>query len=72
MKRFANYEQAATYSGLSTWTLKKLVQRKALTPYRPIGGCTLLDLSELEDWILSGANAPWTRGRNLHREAVEA
>jgi hypothetical protein len=56
---------AEEFSGVSQRTLRRLIARQELTPYRPVRGRVLVDLRELDALIRSSAGAAETRGSHL-------
>jgi excisionase family DNA binding protein len=56
--RYASYEQAGRYCGLSPRTIRKLIEQGRLRRYHPVPGRTVVDLHELDRLILASSNAP--------------
>lgn len=51
-RRLLRIKQSAVYLGLSTWTLRRLVQQGELRVIQLLGHAPwLLDIRDLDDWI---------------------
>jgi excisionase family DNA binding protein len=67
-KRYGTIPQAATYTGLSEKSIRRMISRGRLVGYRPVSGRILIDYRELDAAIKATANNPSGRGQALHRE----
>jgi len=62
--RFFTVDGAAGYCNLSTKSIRRLIARGELTPYRPCKGRLLVDRAQLDAVVLS-ANKPVRCGRGI-------
>lgn len=61
-QRWLTVEQAASYSGVSAKSIRRLLSSGQLTPYRPCRGRILIDRRQL-DAVISSATSTPRRGR---------
>jgi excisionase family DNA binding protein len=66
--RWATAVQAASYTGLSEKTIKRMVTDGRLAGHRPVPGRLLIDLRELDELIQKSAGVPGSRGTHLNGE----
>lgn len=66
--RWLPFEAAATYSGLSVKSLRRLCSSGKLVPRRPLKGRVVLDRLEI-DTLIDGATAQPRVGRGIRRSA---
>lgn len=64
--RFLTIDAAATHSGLSPESIRRMISSGKLTPLRPVKGRVLLDRLELESVVRSSDSRPRT-GRGIKR-----
>ena len=62
--RFLSIASAAQFASLSEDSIRRLLERSALTAYRPVKGKVLIDRCELEQLILGSTTTPRT-GRGI-------
>jgi len=65
-QRFLTVGQAATYSGLSAESIRRLLAAGKLSPLRPVAGRVLIDRQQLDSLILSSGNYRPRIGRGRH------
>jgi excisionase family DNA binding protein len=53
-RRYVTVQEAADYTGLSDKSIRRMLARRALTPYRPVGRL-LIDLRQLDALIQASA-----------------
>jgi hypothetical protein len=68
--RYGTLKAAAEFSGLSIPSLRKLIAKGILIPYKPIGRI-FLDLSALEVFMRNSARRRMHRGEGLARYREE-
>ena len=71
-RRFLTIANAATYCDLSSKSIRRALAKGELTPFRPARGRIVVDVRELESWVLGATSTPRnSRGRFLAAEAVD-
>jgi len=66
--RFLSVKAAAMYTELSEDSIRRMLERGALTAFRPVKGKILIDRQQLDSTILGSSSRPRS-GRGLHRRA---
>jgi excisionase family DNA binding protein len=66
-KQFATVNEAAEWSGLSSRTIRRLLQANELTSFRPLADCVIVNLQELDMVIRNSEGRKGSRGRGLAR-----
>jgi excisionase family DNA binding protein len=62
--RFRSVAGAASYTGLSTESIRRLIAAGKLVAYRPVRGRIVVDLRQLDALVLGSTSTPRTgRGR---------
>ena len=70
-QRFLRVSQAAEYAGVAVKTIRRLLATGRLHTYRPVRGRVVIDRQELDQLILTSANArPRRRKATSGRESV--
>jgi len=65
--RFKSVADTVVYAGLSADSIRRLVERGDLTAYRSVKGKIVLDIQEVDSFILGSTNRPQNgRGAHLH------
>ena len=63
-QRFLTVDNAATYSGLSSESVRRLLSAGKLTALRPVKGRIVIDRVQLDSFVLASDQRPRTgRGR---------
>lgn len=63
---YLSFDDAGAYIGTSGASIKRLVAAGSLTPYRPVGGRTVVARAELDLYMQSVANGECRRGAPTH------
>ena len=53
--RYLPLQAGARRSGMSVMSLRRLIARKRLTAYRPVGGRILLEVRQLDEYVRQSA-----------------
>lgn len=57
-QRFLTVDAAATYAGISTKSVRRLIARGDLTPLRPVRGRVVVDRLAIDALVLSSTGRP--------------